>query len=642
MNPVMETYETLTPSEAKARIWDIWQCASTKYTRNSAQLQIYRALFCDIANDFPNFAPHDYQYLSTRIEKEGYSFFLETLPKLGKAFETSLITSQDFIIPDGWKLMHGTRLPKFLYALFSQVIGDNGAPLYDFCDFERSSGRLKIDREKLPVLDEFKAVRAVRYLRQCLMAWSKVEVFTDVDENDTDRFQDFAQTAKNRKAIEDFAERMSGIWDLENKSEIHDYLVEARRLLRCVFTTQCPELDELIAYIKRPWGRQGPGAVAGREVGAEKWSFNQWPGLPTSLFNWNGCNGITTQKLPTQPYARLCLVPKDFRGPRVICIEPKENQFAQQGLMDILYRLVQRCALTRRSINFLDTERSRSACYDYRYATIDLKDASDTINLVLARTLLPRWVFKLVTRYRSRGIITPTGVVKSRCLATMGNATCFPLETLIFWALSLGTMIVLRDSLPERQSRYLNLDMRVFGDDIIVPLWACDGVARTLELAGMVVNTQKTCCFSPVRESCGEWVFMNHCVRIARFKTLDVTDYRSFIQWLDLMKDLEQDGTNESMPALYEGLRDRVVAYIESVQKTYPRFWARRYNKRLQRLERLCPTFVQVGRIRELDGYAGLYAWQVHNDRTPFLRGVRKRTILRWRAEDSTTRLVEG
>jgi len=399
-----------------------------------------------------------------------------------------------------------------------------------------------------------------------------------------------------------------------------------------VFTTKSSELDELVDFIKNPWGRQGPGAVAGREVGCEKWSFEKWPGLPRQLFSWRDGMDCEIRPILRQPDARVCLVPKDFRGPRVICIEPKENQFAQQGLMDILYRLVSRCVLTNRSISFLDTETSRAACFDYRYATIDLKDASDTINLVLARLLLPRWVFKLVTRYRSRGVKTLDGqIVKTNCLATMGNATCFPLETLLFWAISLATMINLRDSYPIRMRKHLNLDIRVFGDDIIVPLWSCDAVARSLEAAGLIVNTAKTCQFSLVRESCGQWVFAGDAIKIVRFKSLDVSDYRSYIQWQDLLKDLLQED-KENLSAMGIEMNEIIEEYVVRIRKTDKKAFRTRYNKNLQRLEIYAPVFVQQGRLRELVDAAGLYAWQVHNDRTPYLRGARKRVIMRWQS----------
>lgn len=617
------------PSGTIEELWSVWEkCPMNVAYR--AQSRLYRALFCDIARHFPNFVVQDFRYLLSRIEKEGASFYLEKLPELGKAFETSLITGESFVCPRGWELLDETRLPKFMNQLFSQLMTGSGSLLWTYQ--YGKTGEIHDSRGKTIALGEQRnqIIRSVRFIRQVCMMWSKVEMFTDVGDPESSN-PNAKLCAKSKKALDGFLERMSKniVWEQNSFAEFKDVLKEAHRLLRCVFSTDSPELDELKDFIENPWGRQGPGAVAGREVGCEKWSFEKWPGLPSRLFSWRDGMDCEVRISLQQPDARVCLVPKDFRGPRVICIEPKENQFAQQGLMDILYRLVSRCALTNRSISFLDTEESQRACFDYRFATIDLKDASDTINLVLARILLPRWVYKLVTRYRSRGVTTSDKQrMKTRCLATMGNATCFPLETLIFWALSLGALIVLRDNYPTRARKHLNLDVRVFGDDIIVPLWGCDYVARTLEAAGLLVNTSKTCSFSLVRESCGEWVFAGEAIKIARFRSLDVTDHRSFCQWRDLRNDLSQKDAN--LPAMTEEILEMLKEYAALKMRSDKTFLKQRWNKNLQRLEVYAPVFVQQGRLRELVDAAGLYAWHVHNDRTPFLKGVRKRIIMRW------------
>lgn len=610
-----ETRETVMPSGVINEIWSYWE--SKPELHNDAQSRVYRALFCDIAQHFPNFVLDDLKYLFTRKEKEGMSFYLERLPLLGKAFETSLITLEPLKTPSGFKFIKGTRLPKFLGQLFSQLFHNDGTPIYSLTNQSQWN----------PI-----PIEACRYIRQVCLMWSKVETFTDVEDLEPLQNTQTKMTAKTVAALESFIERCGtkisfGPFDRVHQDTWNASIIEARRLLRCVFSAPIPTLDELKDFVMKPWGRQGPGAVAGREVGSEKWSFNTWPGLPKELFLWRDGFGIDSASIAVQPDARLCCVPKDFRGPRVICIEPKENQFAQQGIMDILYRHVHACNLTKRSISFLDTDISRNMCYNTALATIDMKDASDMISLNLARLLFPRWVFKLVTRYRSRHVMVRelNKRVRTQCLATMGNATCFPLETLVFWAIALGTMITIRDSYHPRQQKHLNLDVRVFGDDIIVPLWAADAVACTLEASGLVVNKSKTCTFTPVRESCGEWTFMKKPVRIFKFRTTDVTNLRAFFQWRDQLKDLGQSGMTALENEISEVLCD---FFPPSEMKT-------RFNKKLQRMEVYAPRTVQLGRLTELVDAAGLYAWHVHNDRTPILNGARKRVKMGWQDRKS-------
>lgn len=600
MSKKLPPSETVMPSVAVSAIYDVWERHQQLAT--GEQSSIFRALFCDIARHFPNFVLEDLDYLLTRLNREGKTFYLDTLPTLGKAFETSLITLEPFQVPEGWSLRKGTRLPKFFYELFSRLMFDDGSPRWSY----ENQGQWDLT-----------AVNACRYIRQLCMMWSKVE-FVSTSDEDNQRLG-----LKETQALEGFRKRISERIEPDFSDDLtRDSLKEAARLLKCYFRSPSKYLDALHEFERTPWGRQGPGAVAGREVGCEKWAFKRWPGLPKSLFSWNSETFLQFEEVFEQPSARICMVPKDFRGPRVICIEPKENQFAQQGLMELLYRHTRSCTLTRRSISFLDTEVSRKLCYKHEFATIDMKDASDLISLNLARLVLPRWIFRLVTRYRSRTVKLPDkSVVKSNCLATMGNATCFPLETLIFWAICLGTMIVLKDNWYSKVFRdSLNLDLRVFGDDIIVPLWAADSVCRVLEASGLAINRSKSCIFTPVRESCGEWTFMREPVRIYRFRTTGITDHRSWLQWRDQLNDL---GMAE-MPALYHHIRDLVRGYIP-----FLRIKAR-VNKRLQRVEVYAPMFVQQGDVAKLDGCIGMYAWAVANDRTPFLKGARLRVKMRW------------
>jgi hypothetical protein len=74
----------------------------------------------------------------------------------------------------------------------------------------------------------------------------------------------------------------------------------------------------------------------------------------------------------------------------------------------------------------------------------------------------------------------------------MGNGFTFPLESLIFWAITCvacGTKA--RDSVT------------VFGDDIICPASYIDDVTKALELCGFSVNLKKSYWDGPFRESCG-------------------------------------------------------------------------------------------------------------------------------------------
>ena len=94
------------------------------------------------------------------------------------------------------------------------------------------------------------------------------------------------------------------------------------------------------------------------------------------------------------PRARVCLVPKDSRGPRVISCEPAEFMFIQQGIMKKLYKTLETHPLTSGYVNFTDQTVNRELARiaskgKVRLATIDLSDASDRVSLVLVERFFP-------------------------------------------------------------------------------------------------------------------------------------------------------------------------------------------------------------------------------------------------------------
>jgi hypothetical protein len=559
------------------------------------QSSMYRALFADIACEFPTYARDSLEYLLNRRVAEGVSFYLGTLPLLGKAAETSLISGERLLVPSEFNCRGSSGLPRFLNELFIELFYEDGMPRFDHL---RTSGWS--DR----------GVKACAFIRQVCMMWSKV----------ADLPNPSAKTEE--QAIAEFLDRVTLDPSITYSTSTVNALTEAHRLLGLVFPRRPQKSQDLLGFRKKPWGCHGPGAVSGREAPSEKWSFQRWPGLPEYLFTWAEGRVVTSTRLSEQPASRVTCVPKDFRGPRVICIEPKENQFAQQGLWKLLEAQIRRCELTRRSIDFRSVARSRDLCHDYEYATIDLKDASDKLALSLCRLLLPKWIFSMLTRYRTRKISVEQLnklLVSYSSFATMGSAICFPIETLVFWALALGTMISIRDSFAPRQADRLNLDLRVFGDDIIVPLWACDAVCHAFSEVGLTVNDSKTCCFSPVRESCGEWVFMGKTIAIYRPKAFRIRSYASWLRWRDHLNDIAHGAFT---PALTSTIMHAVV----EKWKTFPT----RYNRGLQRLEVRVPSMTIKGTRTRLADYAGLYAWHVGNDGVPFLKGTRNRVKMRW------------
>lgn len=187
----------------------------------------------------------------------------------------------------------------------------------------------------------------------------------------------------------------------------------------------------------------------------------------------------------------LSFVPKNALTYRSIDVQPTLNTILQGGIGRTMRKLL----LARAGVDIRDqTQNQRLAQYASItgiLATLDLSSASDLIARELVRYLVPADWYRLLagaacsqTRYNGT-----THVLQKFC--SMGNGFTFPLETLIFWALS-------DEPLGDR-----NYWLSVYGDDIIVPANKAGDVVAALEGAGFIVNKKKSFVDGPFRESCG-------------------------------------------------------------------------------------------------------------------------------------------
>lgn len=237
-----------------------------------------------------------------------------------------------------------------------------------------------------------------------------------------------------------------------------------------------------------------------------------------------------------EPTSRLLTVPKDSRGPRIICCEPVELMYIQQGVARDLMYYIEHHDYTKGHVNFVDqTINNRlvlEASASLEWATIDLSDASDRVGVALVQYLFPEWVSRKWLALRSTATELPDGtVVPLRKFAAMGSALCFPVESLVFWALAVGCIWECTSDLS------FALDcVYVYGDDIIVKDEYALRVMNTLESAGLKVNRDKSFIGSvPFRESCGVDGLLGHDVTPLRIRNLPPqrpSDGSAIASWL--------------------------------------------------------------------------------------------------------------
>jgi len=259
--------------------------------------------------------------------------------------------------------------------------------------------------------------------------------------------------------------------------------------------------------------------------------------------------------------AKLIAVPKDSRGPRLICVHPAEAIWIQQGLRVALERAIR----MRRDhpgpwpcghVNFDDQSvNGRIALLSSRsrkYATLDLKEASDRLSEQLVQRLFgAKYKWFACCRAQKYRIADPvfTGYDNNiHSYAPMGNATTFPVQSLVFWAICCASM----------QSRGFHQpnSVFVFGDDIIVPSECAPAVMQDLQSFGLLPNAHKSFWKSAFRESCGVDAFNGINVTPVRWKSSPDAEHASELQPLsELAMRLRMAGYDEAATCLYNHIR---------------------------------------------------------------------------------------
>jgi hypothetical protein len=219
--------------------------------------------------------------------------------------------------------------------------------------------------------------------------------------------------------------------------------------------------------------------------------------------------------------SKLCFVPKSTEISRVICVEPSLNMFIQKGLASCLERTLSKSiGFDLRDQQFRNKRLARIGSRTGNFSTIDLSSASDTISLSFCRYILPSVLFEWLNLCRSPKVKLPNNQeLEQHMISSMGNATTFPLQTMIFSAIVLACYGVLGIDFL-RPSSHHDGNAGVFGDDIVVETKSFDLVIACLKTAGFIPNENKSFKDGRFRESCGGDYFDGHYVRGVYCKTL--------------------------------------------------------------------------------------------------------------------------
>lgn len=195
----------------------------------------------------------------------------------------------------------------------------------------------------------------------------------------------------------------------------------------------------------------------------------------------------------------LSFVPKNAKTFRAIVTEPVLNGVVQLGINGYLTDrlLAFGVDLKDQSVN---QRLAREGSLTGALATLDLSSASDTISRELVYNLLPLDWACFLNAFRTRKVVHKGKVINQEKFSSMGNGFTFPLESLIFYALTAACC-------------ESDETVSVYGDDIICPTQRVPLVTKVLVAAGFVVNTDKSYWSGSFRESCGADFFRGFDIR---------------------------------------------------------------------------------------------------------------------------------
>ena len=440
----------------------------------------------------------DLKTIKSRVEHEGLSFLQITLPSFGKDLQKGLdlgYVSDDLFV--GFQRTGG--LPRFLSGFLRLV-------------FDSKSGRLLNE----PSID------AIFWIRQITLAFEKMS--------------DTCSDARNQSALQRYVECEN---ELRQRPDLDPQL--ARDFLRVsglLWNDILSAVDSDVANL-RLIPKHGPGSTADRISGNQKWDQTVWPDRLNDVFNFVDyilpsarhyaelSDRVTFIEPGAELPVRVITVPKTLRTPRIIAIEPTAMQYAQQAVLGSIVQHLERFSIPRSLIGLLDqTPNQRLAeegSLTGSLATLDMKEASDRVHNQHVRLLLSRYphLFEAVDACRSRKADVPGfGVIRLAKFASMGSALCFPFEAIVFATLVfLGIERDLNRPLTKKDILSFIGRVRVYGDDIIVPVEHVASVSRTLHDFGHVVNSGKSFWNGKFRESCGKDYYDGHDITIVRLRS---------------------------------------------------------------------------------------------------------------------------
>jgi hypothetical protein len=432
----------------------------------------------------------DWKTIERRFEHESLSFLTITMPAFCRDFEKSL--EEGKVAPDSFSSFRKRAgLPLFLRGFLELV-------------FEPGSARLLPDA----------SVEAIFSIRQITLMFKKILV----DCTDDRRHAAFQKYLEVEQDV-----RLSDQRLLSESDRVRSF----ERIGQLLWADFFSSVDNRI-YNDSVVPKHGPGATADKLRGNAKYVNSMWTRRLEQVFPFGiyllpnpsveflqRVDEVTILEPGEEMPVRVISVPKTLKTPRIIAIEPTCMQYMQQGVLSVMMEEMPRFDQTRNLVMFEEQEPNQRLALEGSLtgtlATLDLSEASDRVSNQHVRSLVRNHRFLRealdATRSRKADVPTKNGLETIRLskFASMGSALCFPMEAIVFTTI---IFMAIEKSLNRRLTikdvRSFYGRVRVYGDDIIVPVDHVQAVIEELEAFGLLVNRNKSFWNGKFRESCGK------------------------------------------------------------------------------------------------------------------------------------------
>jgi len=514
---------------------------------------LWQTVASDLGNLCGASTARDYKTVVSRVENEGLSFLTITLAQFAKDLEKGLEQNRvDRHLFTGFQ--RKGELPLFLGGFLDRI-------------FDRANGVLLQD----PSSD------AIYAIRQLTLMFAKINLP--------------CSDARTEAAITGFLKCEQELKQFDSEYSGSSNSLDFRRISFLLFRSVLGRLEKDV-WEDSIIPKHGPGATADKLKGNRKFVQKEWPlrleehfpyvdyALPNHRYH-QMVDRVQFLEPGAERPVRVITVPKTLKTPRIIAIEPTAMQYMQQALLEqfVSYLESDKSGSIQGMLGYTDQVPNQNlACEGSRggtLATLDLSEASDRVSNQLVLDMFHYFplLSGAVQACRSRKADVNGKTIRLSKFASMGSALCFPIESMVFLTVifagiekDLGHRLTLRDV------ESLRGQVRVYGDDIIVPVRHVTSVNEALRTFGFKVNLAKSFWNGRFRESCGKDYYGGDDVSIVRCRSLipsSRADVSEIVSTISLRNQMFTSGCWETAKHL-DGLLTNLLGHFPAVGVNSP------------------------------------------------------------------------